>query len=179
MDYWTGSGNLGFGDRNFNGFDIKINFRYKMYYTNIKITEANVINHNQHILAVSGGSYALLDQSNLGFAVDAVNHETDPLKQATLFLYYMGVGHTFENGNKRVAFEVAKGILASGSWILNPPITEVIGFVTGSIAQGKATKDDVYDWLSQYSKPTEENPEFNKITKENIERDKTWLRRLD
>ncbi len=121
----------------------------------------------------------MIDHSNLGFAVDAVNHETDPLKQATIFLYYMGTGHTFENGNKRVAFEVAKGILASGAWMLNPPIPEVISFVTGSIAQGKATKDNVYNWLSQYSQPTEENPEFNKITGENIEKDKELLKKLN
>src|SRR3989338_4883963 len=100
------------------------------------LKEEDVIRHNKHILAVSGGSFALLDPSNLEFSLDYVNDETDPLKQATNFLYYMGAGHTFEQGNKRTAFEIAKGILASGAILLNPPIPEVIGFVTGSLAQG-------------------------------------------
>jgi prophage maintenance system killer protein len=150
-----------------------------MYYKDIKIDEKNVIEHNKHILNVSGGDFGIIDPSTLSFAVDSVNDEKDPLQKATNFLYYAGRGHAFENGNKRTAFEVAKGICSSGAIELTIPQNDVISFVTGSVAQGKVTRNEVKEWLSSYSKLTEEHPDFNKITKENIEKDKELLKRLD
>jgi len=151
----------------------------KMYFKEIKINREKIIEHNKHILAVSGGCYGMIDPSILDFAIDSVNNEKDPLKQATIFLYYVGTGHPFENGNKRTAFEVSKNILASGSLYLNASQEEIINFVTGSIAQGKVTKNEIKYWLSSHSEMTEEHPEFNKIITENIEKDKELLKKLD
>jgi len=145
----------------------------------IKINRENIIEHNKHILAVSGGDFGILFPSNLDFAIESVNNESNPINQATNFLYYTTTGHPFENGNKRTAFEVAKGIMASGSIVLGVSQNEIINFVTGSLAQGKATKEDVKDWLSSHSEKTEEHPDFNKITSENIDKDKNLLKKLD
>lgn len=150
-----------------------------MYYDDIKINKESVIGHNKHILNVSGGNFALIDPSTLEFAIDSVNDEKNALQQATNFLYYVGAGHAFENGNKRTAFEVAKGIMASGAMIVDAPQEEVIGFVTGSVAQGKVNREEVKEWLSSNSNLTEEHPDFNKVTSENIEKDKELLRKLD
>jgi len=145
----------------------------------IKIDKEQIINHNKHILAVSGGNFGVIDLSNLEFAVDSVNYEVDTIQKATNFLYYMGAGHTFENGNKRIAFEGAKGIMASGGRVVTANSGEVINFVTGSVAQGKATKEDVKEWLILNSKPVNEKPEFNEVTSKNIEKDKELLKKLD
>ena len=145
----------------------------------IKINKEDIIKHNKHILAVSGGDFAVLNSSNLEFAIDSVNNETSPINQATNFLYYGVINHPFLNGNKRTSFEVSKGIMASGALVLTAPQSEIINFVTGSLAQGRASKDDVKIWLSEYSKPTDTRPEFNEITSENIERDKKLLKKLD
>jgi prophage maintenance system killer protein len=145
----------------------------------IKINKENIIEHNKHILAVSGGDFAVLNKGDLDFAIDSVNNETNPLNQATNFLYYGANGHFFEAGNKRTAFEIAKGIMASGSMIIEAPQEEIINFVTGSIAQGKANREDVRVWLSSNSKPINEKPEFNEVTSKNIEKDKKLLKRLD
>lgn len=150
-----------------------------MYYKNIKIKEEDIINHNKHILAVSGGDFGIIDPSTLGFAIDSVNNEKDPLQQATNFLYYAGAGHAFANGNKRTAFEVAKGICASGAIVIDAPVEVTAEFIAGSVAQGKVTREDVKTWLTTYSKLTEEHPDFNKVTKENIEKDKELLKKLD
>lgn len=150
-----------------------------MYYKNIKIKEEDIIKHNQHILAVSGGDFGIIDKSTLGFAVDSVNNESEPIQQATNFLYYIGAGHAFENGNKRTAFEVAKGICASGAIIIDAPVQATVDFITGKVAQGKANRDDVKNWLMTHSKLTEEHPNFNKVTKKNIEQDKELLKKLD
>lgn len=149
------------------------------HYKNIKRTKEEIINHNKHILAVSGGDFGIMDNSTLEFAIDSINNETDALKQATNFLYYVGAGHPFENGNKRTAFEVAKGLMASGSIVGEFAQEDVVDFITGSLAQGKATKKDVYDWLSSHAIKTDEHPDFNKATTENIEKDKGWLKKLD
>lgn len=145
----------------------------------IKITEEDIINHNKHILAVSGGNFGIIDKSTLDFAIDSVNNETSTINQASNFLYYVSVGHPFSNGNKRTAFEVAKGIMASGALILNPPEEKIVGFVTGSIAQGKATREEVKKWLELYSSSINKEFDFNQITKENIEKDKLLLKKLD
>jgi len=145
----------------------------------IKINKENVIQHNKHILNVSGGSFAIINNPNLEFAIDSVNNETNPVNQATNFLYYTITGHPFENGNKRTAFEVAKGIMASGAMIIEAQPNEVISFVTGSLAQGMATKQDVREWLSLHSKLINKKPEFNEVTSQNIEKDKELLKRLD
>jgi len=145
----------------------------------IKINKENIIEHNKHILAVSGGDFGILFPSNLDFAIESVNNESNPINQATNFLYYTATGHPFENGNKRTAFEVAKGIMASGSRVLGVSQNEIINFITGSLAQGKATKEDVKDWLLSHSKPTDENPAFNEVTSQNIEKDKKLLKKLD
>jgi len=148
-------------------------------FVNIKRTKEEIINHNKHILAVSGGDFGIIDNSTLEFAVDSINNETDALKQATNFLYYAGAGHPFENGNKRTAFEIARGLMLSGSMVLTAPQDEIINFVTGSLAQGKVTREDTYNWLSSNSEITEEHPEFNAITTENIEKNKELLKKLD
>lgn len=150
-----------------------------MYFPYIQISRENIIKHNKHILNVSGGSYGMIDPSTLDFAIDMVNNEKDPLKQATNFLYYAGTGHPFENGNKRTAFEVSKNIMASGSLCLNASQEEIINFVTGNVAQGKVTKNEIKTWLSSHSEKTEEHPDFNKIIRENIEKDKELLKKLD
>jgi len=149
------------------------------HFKNIKRTKEEIINHNKHILAVSGGDFGILDNSTLEFAIDSINNETDTLKQAGNFLYYAGAGHPFENGNKRTAFEIAKGLMLSGSMVLTASQDGIINFVTGSLAQGKVTRDETYNWLSSNSEMTEEHPEFNQITTENIEKDKEFLKNLD
>lgn len=145
----------------------------------IEISREEIVKHHDHILAVSGGDVGLIDKSTLDFAVDSVNDEENPLQQATNFLYYIGAGHAFVNGNKRTAFEVAKGIMTSGAIKLDVPQKEVISFVTGSLAQGKVSKEEVGEWLSSHSKKVSQTPEFNKITTENIEKDKKLLKKLD
>jgi len=145
----------------------------------IKINKEEIIKHNQHILNVSGGDYGMIHEGNLDFAIDSVNYETDPLTQATNFLYYTTTGHPFANGNKRTSFEIAKGIMASGAVIVEAPEDEIINFFTGSVAQGKASKEDIKEWLSSHSKLTDEHPEFNEITTLNIEKDKELLKKLD
>lgn len=151
-----------------------------MYYEDIKISKENIMEHNRHILAVSGGEVCgVKDMSTLEFAIDSVNYEKDPIQQAANFLYYVGDGHAFWEGNKRTAFEVAKGILASGAIVLDAPQGEIINFVVGSVAQGKTTREGVRTWLSNHSELTEEHPDFNKITSENIEKDKELLKKLD
>src|SRR3989344_662450 len=145
----------------------------------IKINEADIIKHNKHILAVSGGDFGVFQKSELDFIVDVVNNEKEPINQATDFLFYGVSNHPFLNGNKRTAFEVAKGIMASGALILGIPESEVISFVTGSLVQGKATKIDVKDWLVSHSKPVSEKPDFNEVTSQNIEKDKKLLKKLD
>lgn len=143
------------------------------------ITNEDVIKHNKHILAVSGGSFAILNKGDLDFAVSSVNDETDPINQATNFLYYGANGHFFEAGNKRTAFEISKGLLASGGYIFEAPQEEIIGFVTGSIAQDKVSKDEVKGWLSSHSESVNEKPDFNEVLSENIEEDKELLKKLD
>lgn len=145
----------------------------------IKIDKESIIIHNKHILNVSGGNFAIINPSNLEFAIDSVNNESDPLKQATNFLYYTATGHPFENGNKRTAFEVAKGILASGALILDAQSGAIIQFITGNLAQGNATKKDVENWLISNSKPLNKNSDFNEVTTENINKDKRLLKKLD
>jgi death-on-curing family protein len=145
----------------------------------IKINRENIIEHNKHILAVSGGDFGILFPSNLDFSIESVNNESNPINPASNFLYYTATGHPFENGNKRTAFEVAKGIMASGSMVLGVSQNEIVNFVTGSVAQGKATKEDVKDWLLSHSKSVGEKPEFNEITSKNIEKDKKLLKKLD
>ena len=142
------------------------------HFENIKIDKNNIIEHNKHILAVSGGDFGIISNSNLDFAIDSVNNRTDPISQATDFLYYTTTGHPFVNGNKRTAFEVAQGIMLSGSRVLTAPQEEIISFVTGSLAQGKTTKEEVNNWLSSNSEITGKHPDFNEIVTENIEKDK-------
>ncbi|MCR4284661.1 MAG: Fic family protein [archaeon] len=149
------------------------------YFKNIKRTTEEIINHNKHILSVSGGNFGIINKSTLEFAVDSVNNEIDPIKQAGNFLYYAGAGHPFENGNKRTAFEIAKGIMASGAIVIDASETGIINFVTGSVAQGKTDVKTVTNWLSSHSRLTDEHPEFNRITKENIDKDKELLKKLD
>ena len=111
--------------------------------------------------------------------MDSVNNEVEPINQATNFLYYTTTGHPFLNGNKRTAFEVSKGILMSGATLLKVSQNDIIEFITGSLAQGKASKEDVKKWLTSNSKPVNQNPEFNEITSENIEKDKEMLKKMD
>jgi len=145
----------------------------------IEINKESVIDHNKHILEVSGGTYAIINSSNLEFAVDSVNNETNPINQAANFLYYAGMGHPFEAGNKRTAFKVAEGILLSGSRLINASQDEIVNFVTGSVAQGKASREDVRVWLDSHSESTGESPDFNQATSEAISKDVELLKKLD
>jgi len=149
------------------------------HFENIKRTKEEIIEHNKHILSVSGGDFGIINSPNLEFAVDSINNETDALKQATNFLYYASVGHPFANGNKRTAFEISKGLLLSGSRTLTASQEDIITFVTGSLAQGKATREETHNWISSNSIITKEHPDFNKIVTENIEKDKEFLKKLD
>src|SRR3989344_6542984 len=112
------------------------------------LKKEDVIKHNKHILAVSGGDFGLVND-NLSFTVDSVNQEKNLLDKSTNFLYYTIAGHPFIEGNKRTAFEIAKGILASGGSLLKAREEEIIGFITGSLAQDKVSKEETRNWLSE------------------------------
>ena len=136
------------------------------------LAKEDIIKHNRHILAVSGGSFGILHMNNLEFVINAVNQEKDSLKKAANVLYYMVEGHPFLEGNKRTGFEIAKGILASGGKLFEGQPEEIIGFITGSVAQGKASREEIKIWLNKHMKSTNEKREFNTNTQENIEKDK-------
>lgn len=147
----------------------------------IRINKEDVIKHNKHILAVSGGDFGIIDNSTLEFAVDSVNAETEPIEQASSFLFYAGNGHPFENGNKRTAFTIASGILASGAIVLTAPEQEIKEFVVGSVAQGKVSRDDVKEWLIKNTKPDKKgfSLDFNQTTSEIIIKKVDLLKELD
>ncbi len=68
------------------------------------IKKENVIKKHKELVILFGGSFAIINKGNLDFAVaDYNSYRTNPMTRSLKVYYNLLVGHSFSDGNKRVA----------------------------------------------------------------------------
>jgi death-on-curing protein len=107
------------------------------------------------LISVFGGATGIRDLALLESALDRprnlFGYGADDL-QALAGAYAHGIikNHPFVDGNKRVAFVLARVFLGLNGITFDPPEEEAVVMVEG-LAAGEVTQDLFADWLRKYS----------------------------
>ena len=145
------------------------------------VTKEEIVAINKKILAVSGTQhdiFGVINQNNLEYAIDLAKEKNTVPEQATTFMQELIRGQPFTNGNKRTAFETAKGVMESGGYIVRATEKEIIDFAR-SIQTENKSKDDILDWITEKSEFTGIKSGFLVVTIKNVEKDKEMLKKMD
>ncbi|MEK6903877.1 MAG: type II toxin-antitoxin system death-on-curing family toxin [Nanoarchaeota archaeon] len=145
------------------------------------VTKEEIIEVNKKILAVSGTQYdvfGMMNSNNLEYAVDLAKEENRVPEQAAVFMQEIIRGQPFTNGNKRTAFETAKGVMESGGYVVRATEKEIIDF-TKSVQTENKSKDDIVNWIEEKSEFTGTKKIFRIVTMNNVEKDKELLKKMD
>lgn len=120
------------------------------------ITKAQVIRMHAEQLAVFGGPAGLRDEGMLESALGRPQNkwafgETDYAALAAAYAFGIARNHPFVDGNKRVAFVLARVFLGLNGVRFDPPEAEAVVMVEG--LAGSAVRDaDFVAWLRKHSK---------------------------
>lgn len=107
------------------------------------------------LITTFGGSGGVRDQglleSALGRPRNVFAYETtDLFVLAGAYAHGLAKNHPFVDGNKRVAFAVARVFLGMNGIEFNPPETEAVVMVEG-LASGELDQAEFVEWLRKHS----------------------------
>lgn len=111
---------------------------------------------HREVIAAFGGSDGVRDpgllESALGRARDHHAYGSkDPCDLAAAYAHGIAKNHPFVDGNKRVAFVVARVFLGINGVATDPPEAETVVMVEG-LAAGRVAQDEFASWLRKHSK---------------------------
>jgi death-on-curing protein len=108
------------------------------------------------ILAAFGGAIGVRDQSLLESAMSRPQHvfayeSQDLCTLAGAYAHGIAKNHPFVDGNKRVAFVLARVFLGLNGVRFDPPEAEAVVMVEG-LAGSQVREADFVEWLRKHSK---------------------------
>jgi death-on-curing protein len=111
--------------------------------------------HGQ-LIAVFGGAAGVREEGLLESALtrprDVFAYDSEDLAVlAAAYAHSIVKNHPFVDGNKRVAFVVARILLGLNNIRFNPPEAEAVVMVEG-LAGGQVTQDEFAAWVGKHSK---------------------------
>lgn len=111
---------------------------------------------HEQILATFGGATGIRDHGLLESAMNRPQHiftyeSQDLCALAGAYAYGITKDHPFVDGNKRVAFVLARVFLGLNGVRFDPPETEAVVMVEG-LAGGQVKEADFVAWLRKHSK---------------------------
>lgn len=120
------------------------------------MTPDDVLFIHREVIASFGGSDGVRDQGLLESAVHRARDQfaygsPDLCELAAAYAYGLAKNHPFVDGNKRVAFVVARVFLGINSVDVNPPEPETVVMVEG-LAAGGVSQAEFASWLRKHSK---------------------------
>lgn len=116
-----------------------------------------VIEAHKRIVKASGGTAGVLQITNLSYILDTVKDigkgsEHDKLiSKAAYILYKIVTLHPFIDGNKRTAFETAKGFFQLNAQHFEAEEDESFNMLI-SVAKGESSVRDVEVWIRKHLK---------------------------
>ncbi|MCA8970404.1 MAG: type II toxin-antitoxin system death-on-curing family toxin [Planctomycetes bacterium] len=128
----------------------------------IWITELDVILFHRELIAAFGGDQGIRDrkllqsalarpQNHLAYNRDATLHEL-----AAVYAHGLAKNHPFVDGNKRIAFTVARIFLGLNGIAFDPPEADAVIAVEG-LASGDLELDDFASWVTSNSRRLHED----------------------
>jgi death-on-curing protein len=120
------------------------------------ITVEDALVFHSTLLATFGGSEGVRDLALLESALARPKNvfayeSTDPVVLAGAYAHGLAKNHPFVDGNKRVAFVVARAFLGLNGVAFDPPEAEAVVMVEG-LASGEVSQSDFTEWLRKHSK---------------------------
>lgn len=120
------------------------------------ITEDDAIFFHGQLIGAFGGTLGIRDlallQSALQRPRNVLAYENkDIFVLAGAYAHGIVKNHPFVDGNKRVAFTVARVFLGLNGIAFNPPEAETVVMVEG-LASGELTQDEFATWVEKHSK---------------------------
>lgn len=117
--------------------------------------EDAVLFHGQ-VIAAFGGAQGVRDQSLLESAMSRAKHvftydSQDLVVLAGTYAHGIAKNHPFVDGNKRVAFVLARVFLGLNGVQFDPPEAEAVVMVEG-LASSQVSEADFVLWLRKHSK---------------------------
>lgn len=111
---------------------------------------------HEHLIAAFGGSLGVRDEglleSALARPLNVFAYESQDLcVLAGAYAHGVAKNHPFVDGNKRVAFTVARIFLGLNGVAWNPPEAEAVVMVE-ALASGDLTQAEFVAWLRKYAK---------------------------
>ncbi len=108
------------------------------------------------VIATFGGAEGVRDQGLLESALARPRHlfayeSQDLLALATAYAHGIAKNHPFVDGNKRMAFVVARVFLGLNGVAFDPPDTEAVVMIEG-LASSEVTPTTFGAWLKKHSK---------------------------
>lgn len=119
------------------------------------ITVDDALLVHREVIGTFGGSDGVRDQGLLASALHRARDEfaygsKDICDLAACYAHGIAKNHPFVDGNKRVAFVVARVFLGSNGVHLIPPEAETVVMVEG-LAAGKVSQAEFASWLRKHA----------------------------
>lgn len=119
------------------------------------LTVEDAVLFHRELIAAFGGSDGVRDRGLLESALarpkDIFSYETkDVIELAGAYAHSLARNHPFVDGNKRVAFVVARVFLGMNGVAFNPPEVEAVVMVEG-LASGDVAQAEFAAWIRKYS----------------------------
>jgi death-on-curing protein len=121
------------------------------------VTLEDVLLFHRELIAAFGGAEGLRDRSLLESALsrprDVFAYESKDLYTlAGVYAHSLVKNHPFVDGNKRVAFVVARVFLGINDVAFEPPEPEAVVMVEG-LAGGAVTREEFTAWVRKHAEP--------------------------
>jgi death on curing protein len=119
------------------------------------LTSEDVAMIHEQLIAAFGGADGVRDQGLLESAVGRARNvfsygSQDLFVLAAAYAHGIAKNHPFVDGNKRVAFVIARVFLGMNEVAFNPPDAEAVVMVEG-LAGGHVSEDEFAAWLGKHS----------------------------
>ena len=120
------------------------------------VTLDDALFFQREIIAAFGGTDGVRDQGLLESALarpqDVFAYESqDLIVLAGTYAHSLAKNHPFVDGNKRIAFVVARVFLGLNGVAFDPPEVEAVVFVEG-LAAGKVSREEFTVWVRKHAK---------------------------
>lgn len=118
-------------------------------------SQGAVIRLHERIIRQTGGQQGFVSVSNLAYVPETsqdigegLPEEQAVVRKAGYLLFNLVNLHPFLDGNKRIAFEVAKTFLNLNGWGLNPPEEEAFSMLK-SVSSRTMDAESTEDWAGR------------------------------
>jgi death-on-curing protein len=121
------------------------------------VTLDDALLFHEQLIETFGGSHGVRDPGLLDSALarprNVFAYESQDLSVlASAYAYGLAKDHPFVDGNKRMAFVVARVFLGLNRVAFDPPDAEAV-VVVEALAAGKFTEEEFARWVRRHSKP--------------------------